>query len=136
MKKFLDVLINMASLEGIWINHRLIYDAEGNVIGRIQVEYYDEHLVFINLIAIYPEYRNKGYFSQLLSLISRSADMNGDTLQLIPLATETSEIPASDISMNKLKKIYEEFEFEAEIKDVEVSVYTRKPNVEETNANG
>ena len=62
--------------------------------------------------------------------------MNGDTLQLIPLATETSEIPASDISMNKLKKIYEEFEFEAEIKDVEVSVYTRKPNVEETNANG
>lgn len=128
MKKFLDVLINMASLEGIWINQRLIYDAEGNIIGRIQLEYYDEHLVFINLIAIYPEYRNKGYFSQLLSLISRSADMNGDTLQLIPLATETSEIQASDISMNKLKKIYEEFGFEAEIRDIEVSVYTRKPN--------
>lgn len=129
MKKFHDVLIELASIQGIWINQRLIYDNEGNVVGRIEMQYYSEHTVFVNLIAIYPEYRNRGYFDELVELIARAADVNGDTVQLIPLSTETSEIPTSDIPLHKLKSVYERHGFTADIEDITISTFTRSPEV-------
>jgi len=132
MKKFHEVLIELASVQGIWINQRLIYDNEGNVVGRIEIQYYAEHSVFINLIAIYPEYRNRGYFDELVELIARASDINGDTVQLIPLSTETDEIPTSDMPLSKLKSVYSRHGFVADIEDIEVSNFTRYP-LEKTN---
>jgi GNAT superfamily N-acetyltransferase len=127
MKLFLDRLVDFASLEKLWISNTLIYDAEGNVIGQITLNYHGDEKVFINLIAINPEHRNKGYFTQLLDLISRVADMNGDTIQLIPLPTETDKIPESGITIEKLQSIYSSYGFEADIEDARVSTYTRLP---------
>ncbi|MFA5403858.1 MAG: GNAT family N-acetyltransferase, partial [Ignavibacteria bacterium] len=109
MKLFSETLINLASVEGIYINQHLIYDSDGNVIGKIDLHYYSEHNVFVNLLAIYPEYRNRGYFDQMISLICRAADKNGDTLQLIPLPTETDKIPCSGITIEKLQSIYSSY---------------------------
>ncbi|MFA5404607.1 MAG: GNAT family N-acetyltransferase [Ignavibacteria bacterium] len=128
MKLFLDLLVDFASLEKLWISNTLIYDAEGNVIGQITLNYHGDKKVFINLIAINPEHRNKGYFTQLLDLISRVADKNGDTLQLIPLPTETDKIPCSGITIEKLQSIYSSYGFEPDIEGVRVSTYTRSPS--------
>lgn len=127
MKLFSDVLSKLASIEGLWISQRLVYDSIGNVIGKIEIHYYSEHNVFINLLAIYPEYRNKGYFDQLISLICRAADENKDIIQLIPLPTETDKIPASGITVEKLQAIYSSYGFESDIEDARVSTYTRVP---------
>lgn len=127
MKLFSDLLVDTAGLEGLWISQHLIYNNEGEIIGRIELHYYGEHHVFINLLAIYPEYRNKGHFDHIIDLICRVADRNGDVIQLIPLPTETSEIPESGITLEKLQKIYSSYGFKPDIEDIRVSVYTRQP---------
>lgn len=127
MKLFLDRLVDFASLEKLWISNSLIYDAEGNVIGKITLNHQGERNVFITLIAIQEEYRNKGYFTQLLDLIGRVADMNDNVIQLIPLPTESGDIKSSDISLEKLKSIYEEYGFTPDVEDARVTTYTRIP---------
>jgi GNAT superfamily N-acetyltransferase len=128
MALFLDRLVNFASIEQLWISNTLIYNADGDVIGQITMNYQGEHHVFINLIAIKQEYRNKGYFSHLLDLICRVADMNKDTIQLIPLPTETEDIKESGITLSKLQSIYSSHGFVADIEDAKVSTYTRIPS--------
>jgi len=127
MAIFLDVLINLASLENLWINQRLVYNINGDVVGRLETHNVGEHQVNVNMIAIYPEYRNKGLFRQLISLITRSADQNGDSVTLTPMATETSDLPASTITNDKLKAIYSEYGFVAHHPDMPISDFTREP---------
>lgn len=128
MKLFLDRLVDFASLEKLWISNTLIYDANGDVIGKITLNHQGDHRIFITLIAIYEEYRNKGYFTQLLDLIGRVADMNEDTIQLIPLPTEYGDVKPSGITLEKLKSIYESYGFTPDIEDAKVTTYTRFPN--------
>lgn len=127
MAIFLDVLTNLASLENLWINQQLIYNVDGDVVGRLEVHHIDEHRVNVNIIAVYPEYRNKGLFRQVINLIARSADQNGDYVTLTPMATETSDLPASGISTSKLRSIYEEYGFKAHFAEMEITDYTRDP---------
>lgn len=127
MKKFTDVLTGIAASEGYWYNQDLIYDENGNVIGRMQIHHYDEHYVFISLIAIYPEYRRQGHFSYLLELISRVADLNGDTIELLPMETDCDKIPCSGIGVKKLQSLYEECGFTPDDDGLKVSTYTRIP---------
>lgn len=124
--QYIDRLIDLASSEGLWINQRLVYNQNGDVIGRIEIHMLDEHYVNVNLIAIYPEFRKQGYFNQLISLMVRAADMNGDAIQLIPMETESKEIPSSGISNEKLKSIYEKYGFVAEFPEMPITSFTRE----------
>lgn len=127
MAIFLETLTNIATLEHLWINQRLIYNIDGNVVGRIETNNIDEHLVNVDVIAIYPEYRKQGLFRDIIRLITRAADINGDTLTLTPMATESQEIPASTISNRKLREIYQEFGFTTDHPDAPISDFIREP---------
>ena len=135
-KQFADLFSDMGSLEGIWLNQRLVYNVSGDVIGRIEMCAVDEFIVNVNLIAIYPEYRKQGLFAQIVNLIARTADKYGFTINLIPMATESKEIPASDISTDKLKAIYTAHGFIADHDDMEISNFTRLPFPRELNSKG
>lgn len=127
MGLFSDRLTDIASCEGYWINQNLVYDSNGNIIGKMLIHYYSEKFVFISLIAIYPEYRGNGHFRALVDLVSRVADLNGDTVQLMPLASETDDIPCSNIPLAKLQEIYMAYGFTPDTEGVEVTTYTREP---------
>ena len=126
-KMFFDRLVDHGTIEGLWFSNGLMYNEGGDIIGKFNLYHQSSHKVFITLIALYEEYRNRGYFHQVLDLISRVADINGDTIQLIPLPTETDEISESGITLGKLQSIYESYGFMSDIEEDGVSTYTRIP---------
>lgn len=131
--QYTNTLENYANADELWIgkqfgNIKLVYNNDGDVVGRLEFRVVDTNVVFFDLIAVYPEFRNMGYFRQILNIACRSADSLNLELQLIPLPTESSHIASSTMMLNKLKSIYKSFDFLPYIEDVEICQYFRKPN--------
>lgn len=127
MASFIEFFSAMASMEELWISNNLIYNKDGDIIGKIQMHYKDSKTVFVDIITIYPEFRNNGYFRQIVYLLARCSDLNKDTIRLIPLPVETDEIKSSGISITKLQDIYKSYGFIPENEEYPVSEYTKEP---------
>lgn len=124
---YIELLSEILNIESLWLNSRIVYNLEGEVVGRIELTTIDDHEVNINLIAVYSEFRKQGYFKSMLNAICKTADINAVKLNLIPMPTHNSEIQVSDISWDKLKSIYASYGFEADYPDMKISNYTREP---------